>query len=58
MTRPEFNAPEDEGNGYTSTLMQISSLYGKVMPVTFYVTSDLGSKDKPAGKVALSSLKY
>ncbi|PXW39091.1 hypothetical protein DET57_1206 [Klebsiella oxytoca] len=58
MGRLEFNVPDDEGNGHTHTMIQVSSFKGKMMLVEYYVTSELESKYKPAGKVALSSLKY
>ena len=53
-----FNAPDDEENRYIYNLIQISSFNEKMMFVTFFVTNSLESKYKPAGKVALSSLKY
>ncbi|QGN39597.1 hypothetical protein [Klebsiella oxytoca] len=58
MGRLEFNVPDDEGNGHTHTMIQVSSFNGKIMLVEYYVASELESKYKPAGKVALSSLKY
>ncbi len=58
MGRLEFNVPDDEGDRYIHNMTQISSFNGKMMIVAYYVTSDLESKYKPAGKVALSSLKY
>lgn len=56
--RLEFNVPDDEGNGYMSNMLQVSSFNGKMMFVAFFVTNKLESKYKPAGKAALSSLKY
>lgn len=56
--RLEFNVPGDEGNGHTHTMIQVSSFNGKMMLVEYYVASKLESKYKPAGEVALSSLKY
>lgn len=58
MARLEFNVRDDDGNGYLRNMLQCSAFNGKMMFMIFFVTNSLESKYKPAGKVALSSLKY
>lgn len=55
MLTPDANSPD---GGKIFNLMQISSINGKLVIVTFNVTEDLQDKYQQSGKAALDSLSW